>query len=175
MSVVVKEIRIHADKNGKYTIPEEYRAEVSYGSCIKSMVSTLYSECVVSTDHITDFINSTSGNVLSISGGTVYNICKYTKNRLAKKEEAKLLRRLDKYIENHLLFLIDFRVYFDDNMSERDLRKCKNRQKMLGGFRTEAGIKMYCNILSVVETIKRRKICIFNGIKDIFEGRPVFT
>ena len=333
--VVVKEIRIHADKNGRYIIPEEYRAEVAYGSCVKSMVSTLYSECVVSTDHITDFINSISGQVLSISTGTVYNICKYfsklcekqlssikdrllnsdvicteatyvsmdgkqtyirnfstptavlyayqeskkietlkelpilpdytgilihdhetalyhfgtghgecnvhllrylkkntqesnnkwsrclsgllsclnrfrnkcislgkeafsceqilryskrykeiieygwfqnktTKNRIAKKEEATLLRRLDKYIENHLLFLSDFRVYFDDNMSERDLRKCKNRQKMSGGFRTEAGIKMYCNILSVVETIKRRNKGIFNGIKDMFEGRPVF-
>jgi len=45
---------------------------------------------------------------------------------------------------------------------------------MSGGFRTEAGIKMYCNILSVIETIKRRKIGIFNGIKDMFEGRPVF-
>ena len=77
MSVIVKEIRIHADKNGKYIIPEEYTTEVSYGSCIKSMVSTLYSECVVSTDHITDFINSISGNVLSISGGTIDNICKY--------------------------------------------------------------------------------------------------
>lgn len=32
---------------------------------------------------------------------------------------------------------------------------------------------MYCNILSVVETIKRRKIGIFKGIKDMFEGRPV--
>ena len=99
---------------------------------------------------------------------------KHTKNGIAKKEEAKLLRRLDKYIENHLLFLKDFRVYFDDNMSERDLRKCKNWQKMSGGFRTEAGIKMHCNSLSVVETIKRRKIGIFNGIKDMFEGRPVF-
>lgn len=45
---------------------------------------------------------------------------------------------------------------------------------MSGGFKTEAGIKMYCNSLSVVETIKRRKIGIFNGIKDMFEGRPVF-
>ena len=96
---------------------------------------------------------------------------KHTKNRIAKKEEAKLLHRLDKYIENHLLFLRDFRVYFDDNMSERDLRKCKNRQKMSGGFRTEVGIKMYCNILSVIETIKRKKIGIFNGIKDMFEVR----
>ena len=93
-----------------------------------------------------------------------------TKNRLAKKEEARLLRRLEKYRDNHLLFLTDFRVSFDDNMSERDLRKCKNRQKMSGGFRTKAGIEMYCRILSVIETIKRQKTGIFNGIKDMFAG-----
>ena len=39
-----------------------------------------------------------------------------------------------KYMHNHLLFLHDFRVPFDDNMSERDLRKVKNRQKMAGGL-----------------------------------------
>ena len=98
-----------------------------------------------------------------------------TKNRLAKKEEAKLLRRLEKYRDNHLLFITDFRVSFDNNMSERDLRKCKNRQKMSGGFRTKAGIEMYCRILSVIETIKRRKIAIFKGIKDMFAGRPVIV
>ena len=91
--VVVKEIRIHADKNGKYIIPEEYRAEVAYGSCVKSMVSTLYSECVVSTDHITDFINSISGQVLSISTGTVYNICKYF-SKLCEKQLSSIKDKL---------------------------------------------------------------------------------
>ncbi len=59
---------------------------------------------------------------------------KGTKHKYAKKEEKTLLNRLEKYKENHLLFVEDFRVPFDDNMSERDLRKAKNRQKMSGGF-----------------------------------------
>ena len=37
-----------------------------------------------------------------------------TSNRLAKKEEKTLLNRLVKYKANHLLFLKDFRVPFDD-------------------------------------------------------------
>ena len=53
------------------------------------------------------------------------------------------LNRLEKYKENHLLFAEDFRVPFDDNMSERDLRKAKNRQKMSGGFRKGSRQKMY--------------------------------
>ena len=111
----------------------------------------LFCEGVVSIDRIADFINGISGQTLSLS------------------------RRLEKYRDNHLLFITDFRVSFDNNMSERDLRKCKNRQKMSGGFRTKAGIEMYCRILSVIETIKRRKIAIFKGIKDMFAGRPVIV
>lgn len=57
-----------------------------------------------------------------------------TKHRYARQDAATLLNRLEKYSHNHLLFLHDFNVYFDDNMSARDLRKVKNRQKMAGGF-----------------------------------------
>ena len=56
-----------------------------------------------------------------------------TRPKWTKKEELALLNRMEKYSENHLLFLHRFDVPFDNNMSERDLRKCKNRQKMSGG------------------------------------------
>lgn len=48
--------------------------------------------------------------------------------KYAKQEEA-LLNRLEKYRENHLLFIKRSEVPFDNNISERDLRKVKNRQK----------------------------------------------
>ena len=104
-----------------------------------------------------------------------YQQNKKTSNRLAKKEEKTLLNRLAKYKVNHLLFLKDFRVPFDDNMSERDLRMCKQRQKMSGGFRKESGIQMFCDIMSVIRTIKRRGMNIFQSIKDLFAGRPVIV
>ena len=46
--------------------------------------------------------------------------------KYAKQEEA-LLNRLEKYRENHLLFIKRSEVPFDNNISERDLRKVKNR------------------------------------------------
>lgn len=95
-----------------------------------------------------------------------------TKHKYAKREEKTLLTRLEKYCENHLLFLKRFEVPFDNNMSERDLRKVKNRQKMAGGFRKEKGQKMYCRILSIVETLKRRKMNLMAHIKQIFIGTP---
>lgn len=53
---------------------------------------------------------------------------KTTKHRYAKKDEITLLNRMEKYSHNHLLFVHDFAVPFDDNMSERDLCKAKNRR-----------------------------------------------
>ena len=50
---------------------------------------------------------------------------KNTHHKYAKERRKALLKRMEKYRENHLLFLHDFTVPFDNNMSERDLRKAK--------------------------------------------------
>ena len=47
----------------------------------------------------------------------------------------------------------------------------KSRKKA-GGFRTTKGREMYCNILSIIETIKRRKMNIIENILKIFQGNP---
>ena len=97
---------------------------------------------------------------------------KTTAHKYAKKNENTLLNRLEKYKHNHLLFLHNFEVLFDDNISERDLRKVRNRQKMAGDFRKDSGHEMYCKILTMVETLKRRNMGIIKNIKLIFEGTP---
>lgn len=95
-----------------------------------------------------------------------------TAHQYAKREEKTLLNRLEKYSRSHLLFLYDFSVPFENNMSERDLRKAKNRQKMAGGFRKGSGQEMYCSILTIVETLKRRKMGIIENIRQLFMGTP---
>ena len=97
---------------------------------------------------------------------------KRTSRRYAKKDEKALLNRMEKYSHNHLLFLHDFSVPFDDNISERDLRKAKNRQKMAGGFRKDSGHEMYCSILTIIETLKKRKMGMIENIKKLFQGTP---
>lgn len=92
----------------------------------------------------------------------------------AKKEETKLLNRLTTYKENHLLFAHRTDVDFTNNLSERDLRKCKNRQKVSGGFRTEQGIDEFCVGKSVIETMKRIGNSIFEEIKTIF-AKPIIV
>lgn len=330
---IATEIRIYADRDGKFQVPDALRAEVSYGGTVKAIAAFLYSEGVVANDRICTFINSLSGDNLHLSTGSVYGFCrkfaqsccavrtgieqellnsdviytdatpvktdgkqthirnfstetcvlycssekkdletlgnfkilkeftgalihdhetalyhfgtrhgecnvhlerylmknteetgntwshklscflegmnqarkkrihqgkecftpseleryrlryedllsegieenKHTKGRIAKREEKALLKRLKKYRENHLLFLYDFRIPYSNNRSEKDLRICKNRQKMAGGFRTAAGRQMYCEIMSLIETIKRRGLNIFECIIALMNGTP---
>lgn len=96
-----------------------------------------------------------------------------TRHKYAQKDEKTLLNRMEKYRHNHLLFLHNFSVPFHNNLSERDLRKAKNREKMAGGFRKGSGNEMYCGILTVIETLKRRKMGLIENLKKLFMGTPV--
>jgi len=66
IKAVATEVRIHADEAGKYHIPDEYRADMSYGNIIKAVATFLYSESVVTNDRICTFINFLSGDTLGI-------------------------------------------------------------------------------------------------------------
>lgn len=330
---LITELHIYADKNGALHIPEEYRSDVTYGTNVKALAVSLYSEGVMSNDRIASFLNAAGNGELGLSEGSVYGFCKkmekaskpsllnleeemlnqavvatdatpvtvngkqnYIRNlsatdsviyhamnskslstleeldflkrytgtllhdhetalyhfgtehaecnvhiirylrknteetgnrwsdgmitllcemnrkrkelmgqdilsfsdgminayeeryfsllqkgrgenkstthNYAKQEEKALLNRMEKYSHNHLLFLHDFSIPFDNNISERDLRKAKNRQKMAGGFRKESGNEMYCSIMTVIETLKKRKLGIIENIKKLFMGTP---
>ena len=101
---------------------------------------------------------------------------KSTRPKWAKQGEAALLNRLEKYRDNHLLFLKRVDVAFSNNMSERDLRKCKSRQKIAGGFRNVEGCVMFANILSLIETAKRQNRNVFDVILEVFQSSaPAFN
>ncbi len=74
---------------------------------------------------------------------------------------------MKKYRVSHLLFLQRFGISFDNNMSERNLRKVKIRQKMSGGFRDSSGRDMFCIILSFVETCKHRHSHVLRSICSV--------
>lgn len=330
---VITEIRIYPDENGRFSIPAQYRSDVTYGENVKALAVSLYSEGVMSNDRIAAFLNAAGNGELDLSEGSVYGFCrkfaaasetsirhleekllvqdvvatdattvtvngeqnyirnfsagdtvvyhamnsksiealkgldflgryagilvhdhetalyhfgtdhaecnvhiirylrknteetgnqwsdemisllggmnkqrkelmaqgeeampagmtadyeekyfsilkqgreenKTTAHKYAKQEETALLGRLEKCSHNHLLFLHDFSVPFDDNLSERDLRKAKNRQKMAGGFRKESGHEMYCSIMTIIETLKKRNMRMIENIRKLFMGTP---
>lgn len=52
-------------------------------------------------------------------------------------------------------FLSDFSVPYDNNASERGVRKIKVKQKVSGCFRTDKGADIFAQIHSIVETAKK--------------------
>ena len=52
-------------------------------------------------------------------------------------------------------FLTDFSIPYDNNASERGVRKIKVKQKVCGCFRTDEGADIFAQIHSIVETAKK--------------------
>jgi hypothetical protein len=89
-----------------------------------------------------------------------------------RPEGIALLARLKAYRDNHLLFVRDLSVPFDNNFSERLLRGIKKKLKQAGGFRSlEHGQSHYCDFLSVTQTASLRGLEVLGIIRDVFDGK----
>ena len=100
---------------------------------------------------------------------------KLIKSNYYKEKSNKLYRRLKTYKKNHLYFVKDFKVPFDNNLSEQDLRMFKTKTKISGGFRSMEAAKHYVNALSIIKTSIKRRINPFESIKAIFNNQIIFS
>ena len=94
------------------------------------------------------------------------------KNNAYKDEEIKLLNRLIKYSENHLLFLKKFFVPFSNNQAESDLRGIKIKQKT-GKFRSIEGANIYAVTKSCLSTYKKNNINLYDALLKLLNNNPV--
>jgi transposase len=90
----------------------------------------------------------------------------YNKNPY-KDDERKLITRLEKYKENHLLFMYDFEVPFTNNIAEADIRPSK-RKLNTGIFRSQIGAESFIKIRSFISTFQKRGLDVFEGIVKCF-------
>lgn len=95
------------------------------------------------------------------------------RGRTAQSPARNLLLRLEKYPMAVLRFVHDFRVPFDNNQAERDIRMLKVKQKISGTFRSVTGAEQFCRLRSYVATLHKQDLPLLAGLQSLFVGQPL--
>ena len=79
-----------------------------------------------------------------------------------------LVGRLEKYKAPVCLFIHNFKVPFDNNQAERDIRMIKVKTKVSSCFRSEDGARDYLKIMSYVGTAHKQGHNAYDAIRKAF-------
>lgn len=96
------------------------------------------------------------------------------KQRIVRFNEEKcLLKRLREYASEHLQYISIANVPRGNNGAERSAKEAKRKIRISGGFRSDKGADNYSRIASIISTMSKNKMNIFQGIKDIMNGETL--
>lgn len=90
------------------------------------------------------------------------------RGRESKSKGLNLIHRLQKYKVSVLEYAFNPIIPFTNNQAERDLRHCKIKLKVSGCFRSLKGAKFYARIISVISTLRKNALNVFECLQYLF-------
>jgi transposase len=94
--------------------------------------------------------------------------------RVKRRDPARsLISRLQTKRDQVLRFMTDFRVAFDNNATERDIRMVKLQQKISGCFRTPEGAEAFCRIRGYLSSARKQGHSVLAALERAFAGKPI--
>lgn len=92
------------------------------------------------------------------------------RGRHKKGKERCLIERLMLLKDAVCLFIHDFKVPFDNNQAERDVRNVKTKVKVSGCFRSDSGAQDYLDVMSYLSTGRKHNVNVFEALTAAFAG-----
>jgi transposase len=96
------------------------------------------------------------------------------RGRVKQSPARTLLERLWLGQDEVLAFLDDFRVPFDNNQAERDVRMLKVQQKVSGCFRSDRGADAFACLRGYLSTLRKQGVALLAALETVVAGQPFY-